>query len=162
MSSALPQTLIDLVASRLLSHLSQRLAGHCVRVDDLTVADAHAFADEIVRHDADCDVHILAREKALHRFDIEVDRAIELRNRKRRPLMLLVPAGAGHAASSLVNSFEPLPLIGLLADAARTLEQQLAATVVAEYVAEVRRVLGRTRHGGHLSGRARAFPQRCR
>lgn len=145
MNAGLPPTLIDLVATQLQEHLARRHAGHCVRVDDLTVDDAHAVAEEIVRRDAPADVYVLTKEKPQHRFEIEVDRAIELRNRKHRPLLLLVPAGAGHAASSLDNSFEPLPLIGLLRQATAMLEKRLVETEVATSVAEAKQVLGRTR-----------------
>lgn len=145
MIAGLPPTLIDLVAAQLLEHLAQRHPGHCVRVDDLAVVDAHAIAKEIARRDTPSDVYVLTKGKPQHPFDIEVDRAIELRNRKHQPLLLLVPAGAGHAASSLDNSFEPLPLIGLLRQATATLEKRLMETDIATCVAEVKQVLGRMR-----------------
>ncbi|MCW3842862.1 ATP-binding protein [Micromonospora yasonensis] len=145
MTSELPSNLIISISELLQEHLVSRVAGHCVRVDDLAIKDAHAIADEIADGDADCDVHVLAPGEPKHRLDIKVDRAVELRNRKRRPLLLLVPAGTGHAASSLDNSFEPLPLIGLLNRAAAVMEQVLAATPAAPAVAELRKVLGRAR-----------------
>ncbi len=145
MSAGLPPTLIDLVATQLRKHMTQRIPGHCVRVDDLALQDAHAVADAILRPGLAADVHVLAREKPQHPFEIEVDRAVELRNRKQRPLLLLVPAGTSHAASSLDNSFEPLPLIGLLKKASSALERDLATSRVATCIAEVKQVLGRTR-----------------
>ena len=145
MSAGLSETLIDRLAGRLESHLADRGPGHCVRVDDLSVADARAVAAEIGLRAVEFDVHVLANPTPAHRLEIGVDRAIELRNRKRRPLLLLVPAGAGHAASSLDNSFEPLPLITLLKEVSTTLEKELSVTPVATLVSEVKHVLGRSR-----------------
>ncbi|KAA9374842.1 DUF87 domain-containing protein [Microbispora cellulosiformans] len=145
MNAELPRMLIDRIAGHLGSRLAQRQPGHCVRVDDLSTVDAHAVADEVERHRIECQVHVLAHLEPRHPLEIGADRAIELRNRKGRPLLLLVPAGAGHAASSLDNSFEPLPLITLLTTVTETLEKELSATAVAALVNEVKRVLGRTR-----------------
>ena len=122
MSVGLSQTLIERIAGGLKGHLADRGPGHCVRVDDLSVADARAVAAEIEQGAAGFDVHGLANPAPVHRLEIGVDRAIELRNGKMRPLLLLIPAGAGHAASSLDNSFEPLPLIALLKEVSATLE----------------------------------------
>jgi hypothetical protein len=144
-SVGLSETLIDRLAGRLESHLADRGPGHCVRVDDLSVADARAVAAEIGLRAVEFDVHVLANPTPAHRLEIGVDRAIELRNRKRRPLLLLVPAGAGHAASSLDNSFEPLPLITLLKEVSTALEKELSVTPVVTLVNEVKHVLGRTR-----------------
>jgi DNA phosphorothioation-dependent restriction protein DptH len=144
-SAGLPEALIGRIAGRLESHLTERRPGHCVRVDDLSVTDAHAVAEEVGRRTVELDVHVLANPTPAHRSEIGVDRAIELRNRKMRPLLLLVPAGAGHAASSLDNSFEPLPLITLLKEVSTVLEKELSATSVATLVSEVKHVLGRTR-----------------
>ena len=145
MSVGLSETLIDRIAGRLEGHLADRGPGHCVRVDDLSVTDARAVAVEIGLRAVEFDVHVLANPTPAHRLEIGVDRAIELRNRKMRPLLLLVPTGAGHAASSLDNSFEPLPLIALLKEVSTALEKELSATPVATLVSEVKHVLGRTR-----------------
>lgn len=145
MSAELPPMLIDRIADHLASRLEGRQPGHCVRVDDLSAVDAHAVADKVEGRRVECQVHVLARSKPQHRLEIGADRAIELRNRKGAPLLLLVPAGAGHAASSLDNSFEPLPLITLLTTVTGALEKDLSATAVAALVNEVKRVLGRTR-----------------
>lgn len=120
------------------------LPGHCVRVGDLAPEDALAVAARLADTQAVVDVHVLAVDRR-GPFEIDVDHAVELRNRKQRPLLLLIPAGTGHAASSLDNSFEPLPLIDLLRNASAQLEAELAATPVAALVAELRQVLGRAR-----------------
>jgi len=144
-SEELPTALIERVAARLERRLAARLPGHCVRVDDLTADDALAIAEEIAGHSATFDVHVLAQTGQRHRLEIRADRAIELRNRKQRPLLLLVPAGTGHAASSLDNSFEPLPLIEELRGVSADLERELAVTDIARLVRDVKHALGRTR-----------------
>ena len=144
-SEGLPSVVIERVAARLERRLAARLPGHCVRVDDLTVDDALAIAGQIAGHSAAFDVYVLAQVGQRHLQEIRVDRAIELRNRKQRPLLLLVPAGAGHAASSLDNSFEPLPLIEELREVSDDMERELAATEIARLVGDVKHVLGRTR-----------------
>lgn len=145
MSEGLPLPLIDRIADELGNNLRQRSAGHCIRVDDLTITDAYAVTEEVRRAAVDCDVHVLAGSKpSRSELEIGIDRAIELRNRKNRPLLLLVPAGAGHAASSLDNSFEPVPLITLLSGVSKALESDLSASPVATLVSTVKRVLGRT------------------
>ncbi|MGC5032466.1 helicase HerA domain-containing protein [Micromonospora sp. DT229] len=146
MNSELPPTLIDYTAQQLSQHMLRRQPGHCVRVDDLIVADARAVAARVAAGLADpVDIHVLTKGVPQDTLEITPDRAVELRNRKRAPLLLLVPAGTSHAASSLDNSFEPVPLIELLKKATAALEKQLASTAVASTVTEVRRVLGRAR-----------------
>jgi DNA phosphorothioation-dependent restriction protein DptH len=144
-SAGLPSTLVERIAGRLEARLGARERGHCIRVDDLSQADALALAEEIAGDAIDFDVHVLANREPQHQYEIRVDRAIELRNRKHRPLLLLVPAGAGHAASSLDNSFEPLPLINELREVSDDLESELATTDADSLVRSVKRVLGRTR-----------------
>jgi hypothetical protein len=111
----------------------------------LTVDDALALAEQIAGQPVPFDVHVLAQTEQRHPLEIRVDRAIELRNRKQQPLLLLVPAGAGHAASSLDNSFEPLPLIEELREVSADLERELAITEIARLVRDVKHALGRTR-----------------
>jgi hypothetical protein len=144
-TTGLPARLIGRIASNLRDRLSQRHDGHCVRVDDLFTKDARAVAEEIANQSPGFDVHVLSASSQVSPQEIGVDRAIELRNRKLRPLLLLVPSGAGHAASSLDNSFEPLPLMTLLKEISAVLEKELAGTPAGPLVREVRQVLGRAR-----------------
>jgi DNA phosphorothioation-dependent restriction protein DptH len=144
-SERLPTALTERIAVRLEEHLAKRPPGHCVRVDDLTADDARALAEQIVGHSPAFDTNVLAQDVSWPPLEIKAERAIELRNRKVRPLLLLVPAGAGHAASSLDNSFEPLPLIEELREVAAELEREVAATEIGRLVADVKRALGRTR-----------------
>lgn len=145
MSDGLPAALLKHIAVRLDRRVASRLPGHCVRVDDLTGDDALAIAERIADGSPAFNVHVLTQAERRHPLEIKVDRAIELRNRKQRPLLLLVPAGAGHAASSLDNSFEPLPLIEELRTVSAEIEKELAGTEINRLVADVKHALGRTR-----------------
>ena len=58
-------------------------------------------------------------------------------------LLLLVPAGAGHAASSLDNSFEPLPLMRCSGRSAPTWRRKLPVHPRQAVDREVKHVLGR-------------------
>ena len=91
------------------------------------------------------DVHVLAESAAEHPAEIAADRAIELRNRKVKPLLLLIPAKAGLSASSLDNSFQPLPLVNMLDAVSRGIEKELAPSQVGPLVVTLRRALGPAR-----------------
>ncbi|MFI6500295.1 ATP-binding protein [Nonomuraea typhae] len=145
MNTGLPPVLLDLISSLLDEHMEETAAGHCVRVDDLASPDASAIAARMDGRQTEIDVRVLTVNRPGHPLEIEVDHAVELRNRKQRPLLLLIPEGTGHAASSLDNSFEPLPLIDLLRMASDRLEADLAAAPGATIVTELKRVLGRAR-----------------
>jgi DNA phosphorothioation-dependent restriction protein DptH len=143
--SGLPTALTDRIAANLREVLSTRQAGHCVRVDDLSADDARAVAAAIAGRSPGFDVHVLTATTPISPAEIGADRAVELRNRKLRPLLLLVPSGTGHAASSLDNSFEPLPLMDLLKEISSGVEKELSGSPAGPVVREVRHVLGRTR-----------------
>ena len=145
MTTRLPATLTGRIAANLRSRLSQQRPGHCIRVDELSVEDARAVAEEVASQPADLAVHVLSAYDPAHPLEIKADRAIELRNRKRQPLLLLVPSGTSSAASSLDNSFEPLPLMTLLREVSAVLEKELSSTPAGPVVREVKKVLGRTR-----------------
>jgi DNA phosphorothioation-dependent restriction protein DptH len=144
-TTGLSPVLVGRIACRLETRLGARQPGHCIRVDDLAPADALAIAERIANDDTAFDVYVLAHHEPRHEREVKADRAIELRNRKQKPLLLLVPAGAGHAASSLDNSFEPLPLIEELRAVSADLEKELSATDIGRLIGDVKHVLGRTR-----------------
>lgn len=127
------QLITDLVADHLEVRIRDYAAGHCVRVDDVSATQAPALVDalrdRVSAHDAD--VWTLSTDGVTKR-DLSSERAIELRNRKRRPLVLFVPAGEGHAASSLDNSFERISFVDLVSAAAHQLRQDLAASDLEE------------------------------
>lgn len=145
MTTELPAALITRVADFLERNLDGRPVGHCLRVDDLTREDALAIAAELAPRIPGADVHVLAEASAEHPAEIAADRAIELRNRKAKPLLLLVPARAGLSASSLDNSFEPLPLVDMLDAVSDGIEKELVPSPVGPLVATLRRTLGRAR-----------------
>jgi DNA phosphorothioation-dependent restriction protein DptH len=145
MTTELPAALITRGADFLERELDGRPAGHCIRIDDLTRDDAIAIATELAPRIPGVDVHVLAESLAEHPAEIAADRAIELRNRKVKPLLLLIPAKAGLSASSLDNSFEPLPLVEMLDSVSGGIEEELASSPVGPLVATLRRVLGRAR-----------------
>lgn len=141
--TALPENLLDEVASLLQAELAGKPAGHCSRVNDVAEPDALSLAARLrERLRSAVDVRVLGAEGTT---GATADQAIELRNRKRRPLLLLVPTGAGQAASSLDNSFHPLSALNLLAVAADHFEGGLGPEELAEAVKELKRALGRHR-----------------
>lgn len=144
MTTALPAALITRIADFLARDLDGRPDGHCARVNDFTRNDALAIAAELAPRVPGAAVHVLADISAAHPAEIAADRAIELRNRKMKPLLLLIPAKAGLSASSLDNSFEPLPLVGVLVAVSDDIEKELAFSPVGPLVAALRR-LGRAR-----------------
>ncbi|GAA3448855.1 helicase HerA domain-containing protein [Dactylosporangium matsuzakiense] len=125
--------LVRAIADVLVTTLAGVRRGHCARVDDVDTEMASALADVLVKDLPDSDVHVL-QQHATGPRSIDSDRAVELRNRKRSPLLLLVPAGEGHAASSLDNSFDRLPLVGLMQKAAQQFERSLRQSPVAEEI----------------------------
>lgn len=139
--TALPPVLLDAMAGPLQAQLADIVAGHCVRVDDLSAEDAAELARRMTAGRAQLAVHVLTgyqRTSGTDGIHISADRAVELRNRKERPLLLLVPSGAGHAASSLDNSFERIQAVELLDAATRELENRIADTEIAQGFRRVR------------------------
>ena len=117
----------DAVAEHLGTLLAGVEAGHCLRLDDLTDDFAEVVAADVRAKVAGAQVAVLRRNPA-QPGEISPERAIELRNRKGAPLLLLVPTGEGHAASSLDNSFERRRLVDVLEKVAPKLRAQLAGT----------------------------------
>ncbi|MBU2663384.1 DUF87 domain-containing protein [Actinoplanes bogorensis] len=132
--------LTEAIAAELISGLQGVRPGHCARVDDVDNAMATALAEILRSNLPDMDVHVL-EQTPTGKHSIDSDRAVELRNRKLRPLLLLVPAGEGHAASSLDNSFDRLPLVGLMRQAAETLDRGLRPSEVSNEVFALRRLI---------------------
>lgn len=104
----------DLLTATLADHLGSLLAdaepGHCARVDDVNAALAPELASALALRLPSAAVHVLRAEPGGGR-DVAAERAIEIRNRKRQPCVLVVPAGEGYAASSLDNSFHRIPVL---------------------------------------------------
>ncbi|OXR40748.1 hypothetical protein B7C42_07172 [Nocardia cerradoensis] len=131
--AALPDLVIDQIAQDLAEQIDHHSVGHCVRVDNLHLIDAERLA-RVLRNGAageHADVHVLidtASRPESEELLIPAERAVELRNRKQRQLVLLVPVGVGGAASSLDNSFERQEAVELLRSASDTLVDALPDT----------------------------------
>src|SRR5690606_9940611 len=132
----LPPRVVDVLARLLAQRLSEQAVGHCLRVDNARRNDAARLAD--ARYDllpaGSTDVHVLADhpDQVDGALTIPAERAIELRNRKRRRLVLMVPVGSGSAASSLDNSFARVDIAVLLAEAGDELPRERGDTEVAD------------------------------
>jgi len=130
--SSLPSALLAAMISPVMTLFEGTSDGHCVRIDDLAIEDAEVMTSLIRGQstedssDVSIDVYMLSSSGSMAvAHAIGVDRAVELRNRKGRPLLLFVPSGAGHAASSLDNSFERVEAVTLLRSAAEQLTRDL-------------------------------------
>lgn len=148
--TALPDLVIDRIAAALTEQIGRHEPGHCVRVDNLRQADAENLARTLRDGPAadHADVHVLVdrREQASDELLIPVERAVELRNRKQRQLVLMVPVGTGAAASSLDNSFERQDVVDLLRAASDSLADELPdEDGVRAAVLRVASVLGKKR-----------------
>jgi hypothetical protein len=127
--TVLPDLIIDRISAALTEQIGRHKPGHCVRADNFRHADAERLVRALRRDLADgqADVHVLADrpDKADDDLLILAERAVELRNRKQRRLVLLVPVGTGATASSLDNSFERHDAVGLLRAASDALVDEL-------------------------------------
>lgn len=151
--TAVPDTLPDLVlgsiAEQIAAALDGRDTGHCVRIDSIRRADAallvEALRDRLPYGAADVHVLVDRRGEADGKLSVPAERAVELRNRKERPLVLMVPVGSGSAASSLDNSFARIDVTRLLATAADALVESIGDAEVQAGIRQVARELGRNR-----------------
>lgn len=134
----------DLLASTLAEHLASQLQdaepGHCVRVDDVNADLAPDLASTLARQLPEAAVHVL-RTHPHGEQDIAAERAIEIRNRKQHVCVLVVPAGEGHAASSLDNSFHRIPILDAFTQVERLLMDGIEDEDVRELVSRNRRRL---------------------
>lgn len=134
----------DLLTAKLAEHLATLMAnaapGHCVRVDDVNATltpDLAAALDALLPSVA---VHVL-RAVPGPGLDVAAERAIEIRNRKVTPCLLVVPAGEGHAASSLDNSFQRIPVLAVYLEVERLLLDGIADQTVHDLATRNRRWL---------------------
>lgn len=100
--------LLDRLAETLLRRLSQAEVGDCIRVDHLSAVDAESLCRTLRNGNQRPDVEtwILSTSRQDNDLEITPEKAIEIRNRKRVRLGLIVPAGVmDAAASSLTNAF---------------------------------------------------------
>jgi DNA phosphorothioation-dependent restriction protein DptH len=132
--------LVKSMAQFLLAQFACAEPGDCHRVDDVSESTALLLVDELRVQGHGIAVHIL-RENPRDPREIRAERAIELRNRKAAPLLLIVPSGEGHAASSLDNSFQRIPVNLVFTSIESDLRTQLDGSSLAEPLARnVRRM----------------------
>jgi DNA phosphorothioation-dependent restriction protein DptH len=132
------------LAQQLAASMEGAAAGHCVRIDDINDALAPELASVLAGDLTGVAVHIL-RAVPRGELDIPAERAIELRNRKQTPCLLIVPAGEGHAASSLDNAFQRIPVLDAYEQVERLLLDAIESQSVRDLVTRNRRWL-RARH----------------
>lgn len=125
--------------------------GHCARVNYLDRPEAGAVAQAMRERDTSgtVDVAVLAKVNDEAAGLVTSDRAIELRNRKLRPLCLFIPGDiVDSAASSLANSFAEISGITLYQHARQEAQTRLTDPDASQIVRDTRRVLtGRMRPG---------------
>ena len=148
LTAGLPTQIVDTISDHLVAELTGHGSGHCVRVDSVRPGDAQALVLALRKglSAGSADVHVLADQptEADGETSIPAERAVELRNRKERQLILVVPVDSGSAASSLDNSFERIDVAHLLRHAGDVLTSELDDEMKAG-VRKVARELGRAR-----------------
>jgi DNA phosphorothioation-dependent restriction protein DptH len=135
--------LLDVLVDQLANIMDGAEPGHCVRIDDVAPDLGPTLVDALRHRLLRVAVNIL-RADPKSAIEIPPQRAIELRNRKLQACLLLVPAGEGHAASSLDNSFERIPMLDLFARADLSLVSELTDDSMVEAVRRLRRSVART------------------
>ena len=138
MSEPAVALLHDVLAEHLASLIENAEPGHCVRVDDVSDPVAADLTERVRTLVPNAWTNVL-RASPIDSVDIPPERAIEYRNRKARACLLLVPAGEGHAASSLDNAYQRLPMLDIYAEAARTLDARLTDAELREAIRPLRR-----------------------
>ncbi|MFC5206099.1 hypothetical protein ACFPM0_06135 [Pseudonocardia sulfidoxydans] len=146
---SLPPLVLGQIAEQIADALTGHDAGNCVRIDSIRRGDAGELV-EVLRDRLPAglaDVHVLVDHPgdADGKLAIPAERAVELRNRKERQLVLMVPVGSGSAASSLDNSFARIDVTRLLAKAAELLVASITDAELQAGVRQVARELGRGR-----------------
>ncbi|RZT84916.1 uncharacterized protein DUF853 [Pseudonocardia sediminis] len=148
--TGLPELIVDTLAAQIVDAIEGHGSGHCVRIDSIRQADAAALVHTVrskLSAPGDADVHVLAGETQDADGDLAVfaERAVELRNRKERPLILMVPIGSGSSASSLDNSFARIDVASLLNETGENLVADIGDAELQDAVRRVGRELGRER-----------------
>lgn len=137
------QVLIDGLATELFRHMDGSEPGHCVRIDgvDSSVAEDVVTTLYGLLNDQ-ADVFILRSHPQSAGIEVGPEKAIELRNRKLKALLLLVPAGEGHAASSLDNSFERIAAAEIFRRAQKAVHDSIPVEAIRDLAARQAKRLG--------------------
>lgn len=143
MTATAEDLLLDVLVDHLATVMAGAESGHCVRIDDVASDLGPSLVGALRQRLPEVAVHVL---RAVPRTDIEIppQKAIEMRNRKQQPCLLLVPAGEGHAASSLDNSFKRLPMLDLFYRADLSLVDEVSDAALLDAVRRLRRSVART------------------
>ena len=117
---------LEALAARVVNSVTTAAAGHCVRVDDIFEADAFELAAAVQRELSSDQFRLAVLASEDNELAVNVETAVGIRNDKKQVLVLLVPPGQAHAASSLDNSFERLALVSELESVANDLKEELS------------------------------------
>ena len=132
--------LIRKMARVILENFETAEPGDCQRIDDVSAAVASELATVLMQDNSSVLTHILSHDPS-GPVEINAERAVEIRNRKVAPLLLLVPSGEGHAASSLDNSFQRTSVQRVFHDVEPLLMDELSSHDIADVVRRNTRVL---------------------
>jgi len=130
MGDALHSELTNLMVKQ----LESMTPGQCLRIDDINETRAHGLVAGLKELGSRSGIFCLGSTNSSDGVTISAENAIERRNRKLEPLLLFVPVGKGHAASSLDNSFDRESFASLLKRAATNLESALDKTEISKSV----------------------------
>ncbi len=137
MGSALRSELTNLM----IEQLKNMTLGQCLRIDDINEVTAHGLVAGLKEIAQGSDIYCLGPANSSDGVTISAENAIERRNRKVQPLLLFVPVGQGHAASSLDNSFSRESFVSLLTRAAEKLDASLAKTEIFKSVRAAKKLV---------------------
>lgn len=119
------QRVWEALAWRLAAAVSAAERGHCVRIDDVAEDEATRIAQLMTKAVDPSLVRVAVLDASTGGVHVDVQTAVGIRNDKSHVFALLVPPGQAHAASSLDNSFERLPLVAELDDVVVQLGKQI-------------------------------------
>lgn len=125
----------SILAELLYSRITDAKAGHCLRVDDLTLSEAlvlqSAFVAALTDRELTTPVDVRVLDVASGEGKVTIEEAVGLRNdvaladAQASIFVLLVPPSLAREASSLDNAFERTPYGELLAEAADQIIAQI-------------------------------------
>lgn len=135
------ENLLDSLAETIANLVRDANPGHCVRIDDVSREHATDLATRVQVLVPSAWVHVL-RGQPTAAVDIRPEKAVELRNRKLKPFLLLVPAGEGNSASSLDNSYHRVAVQDLYALTATQMENRIVDLDMRASLRPLKRSLG--------------------
>lgn len=119
------QRVWEALAARLTAAVAAAERGHCVRIDDVAEPEALEIAKLMTDSIDPRLVKVAVLDVVTSGVRVDVQTAVGIRNDKSHVFALLVPPRQAHAASSLDNSFERLPLVAELDNVMVELGRQL-------------------------------------